>query len=107
MEMAVESMEMAPGAISRPNRAPEQRHMSPKLRLRRRQRCGTLYGKRPIHLGFLRWRLYIGGGVMSEGTRGPTPGGGVAKGGPAPPGGVATSWPSSVYALVSVSCREK
>jgi hypothetical protein len=44
---------------------------------------------------------------MSEGTRGPTPGGGAAMGGPAPPGGVATAWPSFVSALDSVSCRGK
>ena len=31
MEMAVESMEMAPGAIPRPGRVPEQRLLSPEL----------------------------------------------------------------------------
>jgi hypothetical protein len=44
---------------------------------------------------------------MSEGIRGPTPGGVAARGGPAPPGGAATSWPSSVSALDSVSYRGK
>jgi hypothetical protein len=44
---------------------------------------------------------------MSEGTRGPTPGGGAARGGPVPPGGVATSWPSSVSSLDFVSCQGK
>jgi hypothetical protein len=37
MEMAVESMEsmeMAPGALHRPDRVPEQRLMSPKIDLR-------------------------------------------------------------------------
>ena len=33
MEMAVESMEMALGAIPRPGRVPEQRFMSPELGL--------------------------------------------------------------------------
>ena len=33
MKMAVESMEMAPGAIPRPGRVPEQRFMSPELGL--------------------------------------------------------------------------
>ena len=31
MKMAVESMEMAPGAIPRPGKVPEQRVLSPKL----------------------------------------------------------------------------
>jgi hypothetical protein len=31
MEMAVDSMEMAPGAIPRPGRVPKQRLLSPKL----------------------------------------------------------------------------
>jgi hypothetical protein len=70
MKMAVESMEMAPGAIPYPGRVPKQRLLSPKLRLRRRRRCGTLSGKTLIHLGVSRRRLYIGGGAMSEGTRG-------------------------------------
>ena len=33
MEMAVESMEMAPGAFPRPGRVPEQRLLSPDLGL--------------------------------------------------------------------------
>jgi hypothetical protein len=70
MEMAVESMEMAPGVITLLGRVPEQRLLSPELPLQRRQRCGTSSGKTPIDLGFLRQRLYIGGGAMSEGTWG-------------------------------------
>jgi hypothetical protein len=70
MEMVVESMKMAPGAIPHPSRVPEQRLLSPKIHLRRRWRCGTLSRKTPIGLGFSRWRLSIGGGAMSEGTRG-------------------------------------
>ena len=31
MKMVVESMEMAPGALPRPGRVPEQRLLSPKL----------------------------------------------------------------------------
>jgi hypothetical protein len=60
-----------------------------------------------IDLGFSPWSEFIGGWAMSEDTRGPTPGGGAARGRPVPPGGVATSWPSSVSALDSVSCQEK
>jgi hypothetical protein len=71
MEMAVASMETAPGAIPRPGRMPEQRLLSPKIGLRWRRRCRTFRGWTPIHLGFSRQRLYIGGGAMSEGTQGP------------------------------------
>jgi hypothetical protein len=74
METAVEamdSMEMAPGALPRPGRVPEQRLLSPEIGLRWRRRCGTLLGKTPIYLGFLRRRLFIGRGAMSEGSQGP------------------------------------
>jgi hypothetical protein len=66
----MESMEMAPGAILRPGRVPKQRLLSPELRLRWRRCYGTLFGQTWIDLGFSPWRLYIGGGAMSEGTRG-------------------------------------
>jgi hypothetical protein len=70
MEMVVESiesMEMAPRALLRTGRVPEQRLLSPKIGLRRRWRCGTFLGKTPIELGFLLRRLFIGEGAMSEG----------------------------------------
>jgi hypothetical protein len=70
MDMAVESMEMAPGAISHPDRVPEQRLMSPKIGVRRRRCCGTLSRKMPIDLGFLRRRDYIGWRAMSGGGPG-------------------------------------
>jgi hypothetical protein len=70
MDMAVESMEMAPGAIPHPGRVPEQRLLSPESRLRRRRRCGILSGKMSIHLGFSPQSEFIGGVAMSEGTRG-------------------------------------
>jgi hypothetical protein len=70
MKMAVESMEMAPGAIPRPGRVPEQRLLSPEIGLRRRRRYGTLSGKTPIHLGFSYRRDYIGGRAMSGGGPG-------------------------------------
>jgi hypothetical protein len=47
MEMAVEameSMEMAPGALPRPDRVPEQRLLSPEIGLQRRRRCRTFMG---------------------------------------------------------------
>jgi hypothetical protein len=105
MEMAVESMEMAPGAIPRPGRVPEQRLISPKIGLQRRWHCDTFLGETLIHLGFSHQRLNIGGGAMLKGTRGSHTIGWRAQGAPTPPGGVATSWPPSDSSLDSVSCR--
>ena len=56
MKMAVESMEMAPGAIPRPGRVPEQRLLSLEACLRRRQSFGTFRGWRLIDLGFFALR---------------------------------------------------
>jgi hypothetical protein len=70
MEMVVESMKMAPGAIPHLGRVPEQRLLSPKIGLRWRRRCETFHGLMPIYLGFSRRRDYIGGRAMSEGGRG-------------------------------------
>jgi hypothetical protein len=64
---AMESMEMALGALPHPGRVPEQRLLSPKIGLRQRQRCRTLLGETPTDLGFSLQRLYIGEGAMSEG----------------------------------------
>jgi hypothetical protein len=93
METAVESIEMAPGAISRPDRVPDQRLMSPEIHLRWWWRFRTLLGETLIFLGFLRRRLNIGRGAMSEGTRGSHTTGWRAQGAPMPPGGVATPGP--------------
>jgi hypothetical protein len=106
MEMAVESIEMAPGAIPRPCKVPEQRILSPEFGLRWWQCCGTLSGKTPTHLGFSHRRLYIGGGAMSEGTRGAHTMWWHDQGGRhpmvwPPPG------PSSESSLDSISCRGK
>jgi hypothetical protein len=70
MEMAVESMEMASGAIPHPGRVPEQGLMSPELRLRWWQCCRTFRGWTLIDLGFSRRRDFIGGRAMSEGGQG-------------------------------------
>jgi hypothetical protein len=66
--MAMESMEMAPGALPRPRRVPEQRLLSPESRRWRRRSCGTSSGKIPIPLGFrLRKDLYRRrGGVRGQ-----------------------------------------
>jgi len=70
MKMAVESMEMAPGAIPRPGRVPEQRFLSPETCLRWRRSYGTFRGWRLIDLGFSRRGQYIGERAMSVGARG-------------------------------------
>jgi hypothetical protein len=56
---------MAPGALPRPDRVPEQRLLSPKIRRRRQRSCGTIMGKTPIVLGFSVGRLFIGEGASS------------------------------------------
>jgi hypothetical protein len=57
---------MAPRALPRPGRVPEQRLLSPEICLRRQRRCGTVLGKMPIVLGFSVGRLLIGEGASSE-----------------------------------------
>ena len=96
MEMAVESMEMAPGAIPRPGRVPEQRLLSPESRLRWWRRGGTFRGLRLDDLGFSRDGEYMGGEATRGSARGgpTTPGRGLAW--PAPGVGVATPWHFSV-----------
>ena len=54
MKMAVESMEMALGAIPRLGRVPEQRLLSPGSCLRRRRSYKTFRGRGLIDLGFSR-----------------------------------------------------
>jgi hypothetical protein len=70
MKMAVESNEMALGAIPHPGRVPEQRLLSPEIDLRWRRCCGTFCGSMLDYLGFSCRRHFIGGRAMSEGTRG-------------------------------------
>jgi hypothetical protein len=89
METAVEamaSMEMAPGALPRPYRVPEQRLLSLEICLRWRRCCGTVLGKTLIVLGFSVPRLYIGEEAASEVDQGH-----LTKG-PHGPGGGATPW---------------
>ena len=45
MEMAVESMEMAPGAIPRPGRVPKQRLLSPELGFRMAAELWNFFGE--------------------------------------------------------------
>jgi hypothetical protein len=61
---------MAPGALPRPGRVPEQRLLSPEIWLRRRRCCGTVLEILPTPLGFSILRLYIGEGASSGGCQG-------------------------------------
>jgi hypothetical protein len=70
MEMAETAMEMAPGALPRPGRVPEQRLLSPEIRRWWRRSCQTLSRKLPTLLGFSVPRLYIGKGASSGGCQG-------------------------------------
>jgi hypothetical protein len=59
-------MEMAPGALSRPGRVPEQILLCPKIRRWRRWSCETLLEISLTILGFSVGRLLIGEGALSE-----------------------------------------
>jgi hypothetical protein len=71
---------MAPGALPRPGRVPEQRLLSPEIRRRRRWSCRTLSGNLPIVLGFSVRRLLIGKGALSEVDQGGLTMGGRGQG---------------------------
>jgi hypothetical protein len=110
METAVEAMELmeiAPGALPRPGRVPEQRLLSLEIGLRQRRRCGTLLGKMPIALVFSHRRPFIGGRAMSEGSQRPHTWWWHGQGEPAPPYGVPASWPPSGSPSDFVLCREE
>jgi hypothetical protein len=104
---AMESMEMATRALPHPDRVSEQRILSPEIDLRWQRRCGTLSGKTPTDLGFLRRRLFKGEGAMSEDGQGPHTIGWHTQGGPAPPPSVADPWPPSNSSSDSISCQGK
>ena len=72
MKMAVESMEMAPGAIPHPGRVPDQRLLSPETCLRWRRSYGTFREWRLIDLGFSRREaIYRRKGEVGERPRAP------------------------------------
>ena len=72
MKMAVASMEMAPGAISRPGKVPKQRLLSPETCLRWRRSYKTFRGLRLIDLGFShREAIYRRKGEVGGHPRGP------------------------------------
>ena len=80
MKMAMESMEMAPGAIPRPGRVLEQRLLSPESHLRGWRRSGIFPGILIGYLGFSTQRHLIGEEATRGGARGAhtTPGRGLA-----------------------------
>jgi hypothetical protein len=71
---------MAPGALPRPGRVPEQRLLSPEICLRWRRRCRTLLEISPTPLGFSIPRLYIGEEAASGGRPGGLTMGGRGQG---------------------------
>jgi hypothetical protein len=76
---------MAPGALPRPGRVPEQRLLSPKIH--RWPSCGTLSKNLPIPLGF-----FVGGLFIGERASSGTDQGGVTTGGRGQGLGRAPSW---------------
>jgi hypothetical protein len=78
---------MAPGALPRPGRVPEQRLLSPEIRQRRPRSCGTLSRNLPIVSGFSIPRLLIGKGASSGVDQG-----GLTTGGHGQGLGRAPSW---------------
>jgi hypothetical protein len=96
---------MAPGALPRPGKVPEQRLLSPEICLRWRRRCGTVLGKTQIVLGFSVGRLFIGERASSEVGPGGLTTGGAARGWDVPPCGEAGPWPPSVSSSVFAKLR--
>jgi hypothetical protein len=80
-------MEMAPGALPRPGRVPEQRLLSPEIRRRRWRSCRTALEISPIVLRFFVPRFLIGEGASSEVDQG-----GLTIGGRGQGLGRAPSW---------------
>ena len=70
MKMAVELMEMVPGAIPRPGRVPEQRLLSSETCFGDGGRDGTFCGFLLGSLGFSRDGEYMGKEAESEEARG-------------------------------------
>src|SRR3954453_18817029 len=105
MEMVVESMEMAPGALPRSGRVPEQRLLSPESSFGDDGGCGTFRGFSLVCLGFSQTKkLWAkrGSGRPPDGPRRPP---GVGQGLAAPGGGLAT-WepPSGLLPALSSLC---
>jgi hypothetical protein len=100
-------MEMAPGALPRPGRVPEQRLLSPKIWLRRWRNYGTLSGKLPTLLGFSVPRLLIGEGRRQGAARALSHLGGMARAWAARAWREGPSWPPPTPPRFSGSFQEK
>ena len=95
-QMAVESMEILPGALPHPGRVPEQRLLSPETWLRCDGGGGTFLEDSGLFLGFSRRGDYIGeGGGVRGGSGRPDPIQARPGFAPAPGGGLAALWPPS------------
>ena len=70
VKMAVESMEIPPGALPHPGRVPEQRLLSPETWFRCDGCGGTFLEDSGLFLGFLPRGLYIGERAESEAVQG-------------------------------------
>jgi hypothetical protein len=68
---AMESIEMALGALPHPDRVPEQRLLPPKIRRRWRRSCGTSFGKLPFFRVFSQEALNRRRGDARGGPGGP------------------------------------
>jgi hypothetical protein len=93
---------MAPGALPRPGRVPEQRLLSPKIHRRRWRSYGTVLEILAILLGFSILRLLIGEGAESGGDQGGLTIGGRGQGLGCTPCCVGKPWPLSSSCLVLV-----
>jgi hypothetical protein len=94
---------MAPRALPRPGRVPEQRLLSPEIHRRQQRRsCETLLEILPIVLGFSIGRFLIGEGASSEVDQGGLTMGRRGQELGHAPCGVASLWPLSGSRLVLV-----
>jgi hypothetical protein len=93
---------MAPGALPRPGRVPEQRLLSPEIRRRRQWSYGTLSGNLLIVLGFSVGRLLIGEGASSGVDQGGLTTGGCGQRLGRAPCCVTSLWPLSGSHLVLI-----
>src|SRR3954462_9291584 len=103
MEMVVESMEMAPGALPISGRVPEQRLMSPESCFGDDGGCGTFHGFSLPSLGFSRNEEYMGEEAEPGATGGPRRHQGAGQGLAAPGWGLATWQPPPSGLLLAQS----
>jgi hypothetical protein len=98
---------MAPGALPRPGRVPEQTLLSPEIHRWRRRSYETLLKISLIYLEFSVGRLLIGEGASSGVDQGGLTMGGHGQGLGRAPCCVGSLWPLSGSRLVLVLCPGK